>query len=101
MIDLTPIINAVIAILGAVATCYIVPWIKEHTTAKERENLLFWAEIAVKSAQQLYYQLDGRARKEHAREILRQHGFDVDDPSVDAALEAEVLKLHQALEVTK
>jgi len=97
MIDLTPIINAVIAVLCALALRYAVPWIKEHTTSTEREDMLVWAEIAVQAAQQLYYQQDGAARKEYAQFIMMQHGFDINEPEVDAAIEAAVLALHQAM----
>lgn len=97
MIDLTPIINAVIVILAAIAVRYVVPWIIENTDAKERENLLKWAEIAVYAAQQLYYQKDGAYRLEYALEVLEGKGFDIDDAAVRDAVEAAVLKLHSEL----
>lgn len=98
MIDLTPIINAIILLLGALAVRYLVPWLKANTTAEERKDLFFWADIAVQAAQQLYYQQDGASRKEYAQFIMMQHGFDISEPEVDAAIEAAVLALHQALE---
>ena len=97
MIDLTPLINAVIVVCAALITCFLVPWIKEHTSAKERENLVKWAEIAVEAAQQLYYQKDGAYRLEYALEVLEGKGFDVDDAAVRDAIEAAVLKLHNEL----
>lgn len=97
MIDLTPIINAIIAVLGALALRYVVPWVMERTTAAKRENLLKWVEIAVAAAQQLYYQSDGQKRLEHALGILEGKGFDVNDEAVLSAVEAAVLKLHQGL----
>lgn len=98
MIDLTPIINAIIALLAAVAVRYFVPWFKARTTTEQRAELLVWADIAVQAAQQLYYQQDGASRKEYAQFIMMQHGFDINEPEVDAAIEAAVLALHQALE---
>ena len=97
MIDLTPIINAGIAILAAIATAYIVPWLKSKTTANQREDLLVWVDIAVQAAQQLYYQADGAQRLNYALEVLEAKGFDIDDVAVQDAIEAAVLKLHQGL----
>lgn len=97
MIDLTPIINAVIAVLAAIVVRYLVPWIKAKTTEKEREDLLVWVDIAVTAAQQLFYQADGSIRLNYALNLLRDEGFNVDDKSVRDAVEAAVLKLHQGM----
>ncbi len=59
MTDLTPVINAVIALIAAIITAFVIPWIRRNTTQKDREELLKWVEIAVMAAQQLYHQLDG------------------------------------------
>jgi hypothetical protein len=96
-IDLTPIINAVIAILAAVITIYVLPWVKSNTTAKQREDMLVWVEIAVSAAQQLYHSADGATRLTYALELLEEKGFDINDVAVKDAVEAAVLKLHQGL----
>ena len=101
MIDFTPIINAFIALMGALALRYLVPWIISKTDEQDRADLLKWAEIAVAAAQQIYHQLDGETRKAYALAVMAEHGFDVNSQEVDAAIEAAVLKLHQALEVPK
>ena len=33
MIDLTPVFNAVIALAAALATAFLIPWIRSKTTA--------------------------------------------------------------------
>lgn len=98
MIDLTPILNALILVLGAILVKYLVPWIQGNLTAKQTEQLLAWADIAAAAAQQLYWDLDGETRKQHALELLAEKGFDVNSAEVQNALEAAVLKLHSALE---
>lgn len=99
MTDLTPIINAAIALLAAVITAFVVPWIKRNTTQKDRETMLAWVEIAVAAAQQLYHELDGEKRKEYVLEFLATKGYSMDDAALDNAIEAAVLKLHRELEV--
>ena len=55
MIDLTPVINACIAVMAALLLRFLVPWIRSKTTETQRGDLLRWVEIAVTAAQQLYY----------------------------------------------
>lgn len=97
MIDLTPIINVLILVVATLVSVYLVPWIKSKKTAEQTKDLMAWARIAVKAAQQLYYQLDGEARLEHALSVMREAGFDVDTIEVRNAIEAAVLELHNAL----
>lgn len=97
-IDLTPVIAGVIALLAAVLTAVLVPWLKSRLTDAQMEELLAWVEIAVAAAQQMYYQMDGAQRKEYVLEFLESKGYDVDSREVDTAIEAAVLKLHRQLE---
>lgn len=98
MIDLTPLIEALVAVLAAVIVRYLAPLIKSKTTDTQREQMLAWVEIAVTAAQQLYHQADGAARKEYVKDFLAGKGYDVDGEEIDNAIEAAVLRLHQALE---
>lgn len=98
MTDLTPILNAIIALAAALITAFVVPWLKRKTTEQDREELLKWVEIAVAAAQQLYHQLDGAKRKEYVLDFLEGKGYTVNGSEIDAAIEAAVLRLHQELE---
>ena len=98
MIDLTTILEAIIALAVAIITAFVIPWFKSKTTAQEREELLAWVDIAVAAAQQMYHHLDGSARLEYAMSFLKEKGYDVDDDIIRDAVEAAVLKLHQRLE---
>ena len=92
MIDLTTILEAVIALAVAIITAFVIPWIRNKTTAQERDELLKWVDIAVAAAQQLYHHLDGADRWDYAMTLLAEQGYDVQD-----AVEAAVLKLHQQM----
>ena len=97
MIDLTPIINALILLVAALVSLYVIPWIKTKKTAQELSNLQKWAKIAVAAAQQLFHELDGETRLAHALAVMAEQGFDVDTIEVRNAIEAAVLELHQQL----
>lgn len=95
--DITSILEAVIALAVAVITVFLLPWLSSKTTAQEREELLGWVDIAVAAAQQLYHQCSGQQRLEYALSVLEEKGFDVDGGAVLDAVEAAVLKLHRRL----
>ena len=98
MTNLTPILEAVIALAVTLISVFVIPWINSKTTAQEREELLKWVDIAVAAAQQLFHQLSGAERLSYALDFLERQGFDVDDTAVVNAVEAAVLKLHRQLE---
>lgn len=45
--------------------------------------------------------MNGAAVRAYSLAVMAERGFDVNSQEVDAAIEAAVLKLHQALEVPK
>lgn len=96
--NLTTIVEAILALAVAVITVFVLPWLSANTTAREREDLLSWVDIAVAAAQQLYHQCSGEQRLDYALALLEEKGFDIDDGAVADAVEAAVLKLHQQLE---
>ena len=46
-IDLTQIILAIITLIGALITRYLIPWIKEKTNEKQFEALKILAKVGV------------------------------------------------------
>lgn len=98
MTDLTPIINAAIALIAAIISAFVIPWLRQKTTQHQRDTMLQWVEIAVHAAQQLYYNCKGSERKEYVRQFLLSKGYDISSQEVDNAIEAAVLKLHRELE---
>ena len=95
--DITPIINAAIALLAAIVTAFVVPWLKKKISAEDMDAFLAWVEIAVAAAEQLYKDADGEVKKKYVLAYLESKGFEVDSEDVDNAIEAAVLELHSAL----
>lgn len=97
MIDLTNIIEAAVALLAAIISAFLIPWIRSRLNASQTAELLRWVDIAVAAAQQLYHQSEGEKRLEYALELLAHRGYDINDSAVLDAVEAAVLKLHRQL----
>lgn len=93
--NITVIINAVIALIAAVVSTFLIPWIKSKTTAQQREELIAWVKIAVSAAEQIYIGSGrGADKKQYVLDFLSKNGFTVDTDSVNAAIEAAVKQLN-------
>ena len=97
MTDLTPVINAVIALIAALISAFVIPWVKRNTTAKDREEFLKWVEIAVAAAEQLFHTTQGKEKKTYVVQFLQEQGVTFSEAEIDAAIEGAVLKLHREL----
>lgn len=98
MYDITPIIEAVAALIAALITAFLVPYIKSKTTAEQQKEINAWVKIAVAAAEQIYAGSGrGEEKKAYVLEWLRAHGVTVDDEKLDAMIEAAVYELSQGL----
>lgn len=52
-IDITPIVNATLALIGAGVSVFLIPWLKKQTTEAQRKELTAWVKIGVAAAEQL------------------------------------------------
>lgn len=94
-IDITTVVNAVIALIAAVISAFVIPWIKSKTTAQQREDLVAWFKIAVSAAEQIYQGTKrGEEKKQYVLDFLTKNGFSVSEDSVNAAIEAAVKQLN-------
>ena len=94
-IDITPVVNAVIALAATVVSVFLILWIKSKTTAQQRSELVAWAKIGVAAAEQIYVgQGRGDEKKQYVLEFLKSKGFDLNEESVNNAIEAAVKQLN-------
>ena len=101
MIDLTPLMNALVAAAAVAVSLFLIPWLRSKTTSEQRSDLLHWVDIAVAAAQQLYHQCSGQTRLDYALSLLAEQGYNIDLRQVRDAVEAAVLNLHTAVEDTQ
>ena len=98
MFDITPIIEAVAALIGVIITCVLIPYIKSKTTTEQQKEINAWVKIAVSAAEQLFTG-SGRGEEKKAYGIawLKERGITVDEAELDALIEAAVYELEQGL----
>ena len=96
--DITPIVEAVVAVVCAVVTCVLIPYIKSKTTTEQQKEINAWVKIAVSAAEQIYTGSGrGEEKMAYVLEWLRSHGITVDDEKLDAMIEAAVYELTQGI----
>lgn len=91
-IDLTPIFQAVIALLAALVTYKLVPWIKARTTESQQALLSATVRTLVYAAEQLYGAGKGAEKFDYVVGELEKRGFTADRAQIEAAV-AEQLNL--------
>ena len=93
-IDLTPLFQAVIALLAALITARLIPWIKSKTNANQQESLITAARIAVLAAEQVFGSGQGREKLRYALDALKKAGFNLDETIAAEAIEKAVRDLN-------
>ena len=95
MTDLTPIVNAVITLIAAIVTTFLIPWIKSKIDAAKLAQIVEWVGIAVRAAEQIYNESGmGEKKKQYVLDFLADKGFTLDSNSINAMIEAAVKELN-------
>lgn len=97
MIDITFVLQAVIAVAAAVVSILFIPWLWAKHDEEEIKIFLRWVEIAVAAAEQLYDASAGLQKKAYVIKWLEKKGYTANTDEIHAAIEAAVLKLHAEL----
>ena len=93
-IDITSIVEAVLALIGAIITVFVIPWLKSKTDAAQLEKIKMWVTVAVEAAEQLYVGSGrGAEKKAYVVQFLQEKGFTLDPDSLDKLIEAAVFNL--------
>lgn len=93
-IDLTPVIEAVIALCVALVTTFLIPYIKSKTTKEQQDKINGWVKIAVAAAEQIYtVPGSGKVKKDYVLHFLESKGFTIDEKSLDSMIESAVYAL--------
>ena len=95
--DYTQIISAVIALISALVSAFLIPWLKTKIDANKLQTINTYVEIGVKAAEQLYAATDGEEKKAYVINFLAEHGIRFDVSTIDQLIEAAVLQLHHEL----
>ena len=93
MIDFTTIIEALLGLLAAIITMFLIPWLKSRTTVEQQTALNIAARTLVFAAEQIYGSKTGQQKKDYVVAFLLSKGIVIDIDEVTALIESEVYKL--------
>ena len=93
MIDLTNLIEALIAVLVAVAMRYLIPWLKTKMSKDQEETLYTIVSIAVMAAEKLYGAKKGDDKLAYVERYLEARGVRVDTMRLKAYVNAAIKKM--------
>lgn len=94
-IDLTPIIQAVIALLAALVTYKLIPWIKAKTTNEQQQVIAATVKTLVFAAEQIYGMGGKGAEKlDYVTAELAKRGYSVDRTQIEAMIKENYEALH-------
>jgi len=96
MIDITQLIEALLALAAVLITTFVIPYVKSKTSEAQREQIATWTKIAVTAAEQLYSGSGrGEEKKKYVLHFLQSKGLTVDLDAIDAMIEAAVYELQK------
>ena len=85
-IDITPVLEALIALMAALVAGRLLPWLRERLTAQRMERLEAACNIAVYAAEELFRAGHGQEKLNYAQEYLKSRSFEVDTARLLAAV---------------
>lgn len=84
--DFTAIFQAILALLGAIITYWLVPYVKSKATAQQQANVAILVRTAVAAAEQLYGAGMGKAKLDYAQAWLNERGVKYSRAEIEAAV---------------
>lgn len=98
MLDITPICNILFALISAVLSAFLIPFIKSRISKSNQEKLAQLVKIAVTAAEQIAQLTTGPDKKAFVIDFLNRHGYtlktsDLGD-ELNALIEAAVYELN-------
>lgn len=98
MNDITGIAEALIALILAIITTFVVPWLKEKYDAQKLAKIQTWVKTAVQAAEMIYSGTGlGEKKKAYVTKFLADRGITIDAEAIDAMIESAVLEIQEAV----
>ena len=92
------VIQAVVALIVALVSAFVIPWLKEKLGKEKLKTIMQWVDIAVQAAEQMANAgLINMPKKEYVISFLQEKGITIDEKELDAMIESAVLRLNQEI----
>ena len=100
-IDITPIIEIIITLLGTIITLIVVPWLKSKLDSNQWKNLNEYASVFVKCAEMIFKGTNlGKDKKKWVIEkltaIAEEHHLKFSPDAIESAIENAVKNMNDS-----
>ena len=101
LVDITPIIEIVITLLGTIVTIVVVPWLKSKLDSNQWNNLNEYAVVFVKTAEMIFRGTNlGKDKKKWVIEkltaIAEEHHLKFSADAIESAIENAVKNMNDS-----
>ena len=98
MFNFTSVCEALITLICAIITAFVIPYLKSKTTAQQQTALIALVKIAVAAAEQIFDSDSmGAEKKAYVLSWLEAHGVTVDAEKLNAMIESAVYDLKKGV----
>ena len=96
MLDLTPLVEAIIALAATAITVFLIPWLRERFGNEKLAKAQSWVQIGVLAAEKLYGAGNGDAKLDYVEHFLAEHKIKLDFDTLKAMVDAEIKKMEHS-----
>ena len=100
MINLTPVLEALLSLAVLLMTLHVIPWVRERMTEDQQMYLQTMIRIAVYAAEKLYGAGHGSEKLQYAMGLLKQKNIEIDLEELKARINAEIRQMEMAEQKT-
>lgn len=87
-----------ISLVGVLVGSLLIPYLKSKTTTEQQDNIIFWVDVAVNAAEQIYKEKgQGKLKKQYVLEFLTGIGLKITEEEADILIEAIVREINQGI----
>ena len=90
---ITKVTECALAVIVLLVSAYLIPWLKDKLTNNQYNALKGLVRVGVFAAEQIFTSEQWKEKKQYVLDFLKQNGYEIDAPAVDALIEATVREL--------
>ncbi len=95
MIDLTDVVAAIITLLCALISAFLIPYLKAKFDTEKLAKIQTWVNAAVEAAEMIYKGAGrGEEKKAYVKACLEAHGYALDVDEIENLIESAVYDLN-------
>lgn len=94
MIDLTPLIQAIISVISLAVSAFLIPYLKRKINAAKLEEIQGWVKKAVEAAEVIFPDSGlGDSKLIYVKGFLESKGYTINEKELEVLIHSELHKM--------